>query len=402
MHSHKIFKIVLVASIIIRLYLAICTEGTYDITIWEKHANNIIKSGLTEYYKQTVDDELTFNHPPFAGELAVAILTVSKYTSIEFKILFRLLFSTLDYVIAFYIYKLLIDNKYKLFYLGLYLMNPITFVFSAYHGNTDTSLGLFIVLSIYFISRQKFISAGIAFGLGVWVKWIILIALPALFFAIPENRTKIRYITSLMITTLLGYAWYLFNAPAVMINSVFGYTGQLIQTTGGIPVWGNRIVIGWLQQLVNYADDGRLVDTILSLNSPIIIIAVTSHSWLQRLRTDSIGISRTVGEVFVIFYGFSNYWSFQYFAWCSPFLLFISLPLSLLIACMYSGYIYTLYSLVCGSYLLLGKWDFVGHPGLSRTVLFFRNSAIAISLILTFYFLGNAFIEKYQKSWTKI
>ena len=343
MHSHKIFKIVLVASIIIRLYLAICTEGTYDITIWEKHANNIIKSGLTEYYKQTVDDELTFNHPPFAGELAVAILTVSKYTSIEFKILFRLLFSTLDYVIAFYIYKLLIDNKYKLFYVGLYLINPITFIFSAYHGNTDTSLGLFIVLSIYFISRQKFISAGIAFGLGVWVKWIILLALPALFFAIPENRTKRRYITSLIVTALLGYAWGLLDSPAVMIKSVFGYTGQLIQTTGGIPVWGNRIVIGWLQQLVNHADDGKLVDTILSFNSPIVIIAVISYSWLQRHRTDSIGISRTVGEVFIIFYGLSNYWSFQYLVWCSPFLLFISFPLSLLIAGMYLRlYIYPL------------------------------------------------------------
>ena len=401
MRAPTLFKVVLAASLVIRLYLAIFTDGTTDITIWEQHAENIHRIGLTEYYRLTINDQWTFNHPPFAGKLVEAIFVIGKTFNIPFKIIFRLLFSAIDYLIAFYIYKLLAADKNRFFYVGFYLINPITFIFSAYHGNTDTSLGLFILLSVYFLSRQKMVSAGIAFGLGTWVKWIILLALPALFFAVPNNRAKIRLIAAMTITSLLGYSWCLLNAPKAMIDSVFGYTGQLIQTTAGIPVWGNRIVVGWLQDLVNPGNGGKLIDAILSYNSIIIIIVVTLYSWLRRHREGGIGLGRTVGEVFIIFYGLSNYWAFQYLVWCSPFLVFISLPLAALIACIYSGYICALYSLVCGSCFLLGKWDFVGHPGLSATVLFFRNSSIILSLALTFYFFGSTFPEKYLKESTK-
>jgi len=46
--AHTMFKLILLASIIIRLYLAICTEGTTDIIIWHKHAEQISKIGLSE------------------------------------------------------------------------------------------------------------------------------------------------------------------------------------------------------------------------------------------------------------------------------------------------------------------------------------------------------------------
>lgn len=388
------FLFLLAASVIIRLFLAIFTQGTYDIKIWEDHARAISQVGLTDYYKATLGLPQTFNHPPFAGKLVTSLFTFSQWSDIPFRIVFRLLFTSLDYVTAYYIYRIFSNNPRKLTYVAFYLLNPITIIFSAYHGNTDTSLGLFILLSIYLISRNNIVLAGIVFGLGAWIKWIVLLAFPPLFFAIPGLKDKTRYTASLTVAALAGYAWHLINEPAAVINSVFGYTGQLIQTTGRVPVWGNRIIVKWLADMLNSGSGVLLQRYIITYNSLALAGLILLYSWLRRNRQDSLGMGKTVGEIFIIFHGTTNFWAFQYLGWSTPFWIFLSWPLLLSITLTCSGYIYLLYSLVCGSLLLMGTWDFAAHPQLSPAVLFFRNCAILLFMTLTIYLFVSALRRK--------
>jgi hypothetical protein len=392
--NSKWFILVIAFSIAVRLYLVLCTQGTYDMDIWEKHAEEINKVGLTEYYKATVGSVTTFNHPPATGKLIAYIYALSGYLDLPFKVIFRSLFASLDFVIAFYLLKIFKADPRRHVYATFYLLSPITFIFSSYHGNTDTSLGLFLLLSLYFISRKEFIAAGICLGIGVWVKWIILLVFPVLFLSVSGRREKFRFSVSLACTFFFGYAWYIVNEPMVLVNSIFGYTGQLIQTTAGIPVWGNRMFIAWLLRFTPVENPDLWIHNLLRLNNVAIVLLISCYAWLQRHKSSSEEVGRTIAEVFIIFYGVSNFWSFQYFAWSAPFLVFLPLPLSLIVALVTSAYIYALYSLLCESPLLLGPWDFIGHPALSGTVLVFRNLSIALLASLAIWFIGTALLQR--------
>ena len=396
-HNGMWFKIVIIISVLVRLYLAILTEGTYDVEIWNKHISVINKIGLIEYYKTTQGSERAYNHPPAISSFITGILHVGDLLRIPFKIIFRLFFASLDFVTAFYLLKIFKNNTYKYLLTASYLLNPATFILSAYHGNTDSSLGLFILAAAYYLSQKKYMLSGIILGLGSWVKWIVFLPAPVLLFAILGIKNKGRFIASTICASLLGYFMVLVKAPGALINSVWKYGGQMIQTTAGIPVWGNRILYGNFVQLYSKISNfptpeifQRWLHWYLSHNSVLIFIVIALYSWLQRNRRDGIGMCRTIAEVFCIFYAMTNFWSFQYFAWAAPFWVFLAPLLLIVVSFFTSGYIYLFYSFVCGSCLLQGRWDFLGHPHPPTSVLFFRDLSILIFIVSSIFFFFSA------------
>lgn len=392
------FKVVLIISILVRLYLAIFTEGTYDIDIWGRHIAGINKTGLIGYYNATYGNDGLNNHPPAISSFMVWISYAGGLLHTPFKIIFRLFFTSLDFVIAFYILKILINNPYKYLLTSLYLLSPVTFILSAYHGNTDSSIGLFILAAVYYLSRKKYMLSGFILGLGSWVKWIVFLPAPALFFVIPGIKHRARFVIATAGAFLLGHFPVLLKDPNALINNVAKYGGQMIQTTAGIPVWGNRIFypdfVLFYSKFFNFPTlelFQKWLYWYLGYNSVLIFIVIVAYSWLQRHRRDGIGIGRTVAEVFCILFAITNFWSFQYFAWAAPFWVFLGPVLFLALAFFTSGYIWLLYSFVCGSYLLLGRWDFIGHPYLPAPVLFFRNASILLFVTCSIYFFCSAF-----------
>lgn len=116
------FKAVILISIIIRLFLVFNTDGTYDVGIWEHHANQIEKIGLINYYKTSFNEPIVkFNHPPFAGLVSLLILSLSRNLHLSFKIIFRLPFATMDFLTAFYLLRTFANNKNKYIYIHLFI-----------------------------------------------------------------------------------------------------------------------------------------------------------------------------------------------------------------------------------------------------------------------------------------
>lgn len=386
---------VLVLSAVIRLYVVIFTEGTYDVEIWRHHAQEIQRIGLIEYYRVSLGN---YNHPPAMGYIAAFCLSLSQWLTLPFKVLFRLLFTLQDFLIAFYMMKIFATNKYKYIQTSFYLLCPITFILSSYHGNTDSSMGLFALAGLYYLSINKYIIAGIILGTGTWVKWIIMLTLPVIFFSILSFKNKMRFLISFGVASVVGYLWAMSQDSYVVFKNVFGYGGSMIQTTAGIPVWGNRVLYAYAVKFYikvfsfpTSMHFNEWINLCVINNRVIIFVSVILYAWLRRHRRSAVDIGRTLGETFCIFFGLSNFWSFQYFAWAVPFWLFLETRLALAVYLLTTMYIYSLYSFVCGSYFFLGEWDFIGHPYLSGSILFFRDSCILLFFASTVYFFGKAF-----------
>jgi len=387
------FTWLLIASGLIRLYLVFCTEGSFDVQLWETHAANILKLGLSGYYASDVAKTTVFNHPPMIGSVVAGLFWLCSHTGIAFKIVFRLLLTSTDYLTAYYLYRIFRNSPDRRLVVAGYLLNPLTIIFSAYHGNTDPLIALCVTLSLYFISRKHPVAAGIALGCGMWVKWIVLLVLPAFFFALPVLRQKLKYLAALALACFLGYAWQFGAEPAAMLHRVFGYKGQLVQTTAGIPIWGNRIVVDWLLRLLNW-ENTDFMYYFLHYNQAAIVLLVTAYCWLRRRGTEPMELGRTIGGAFIIFYAATNFWSFQYLVWITPFLCFLERPLRLTVTITCSAYVYALYSVVCDSPFLLGTWDFIGHPQLSEPVLILRTLAVISLIAVAIYLYRNALVPK--------
>jgi hypothetical protein len=383
MLRHPGFVFAVVLSVVLRVYLAVFTEGTDDARLWEMHARGINTVGLTEYYRQTAGQWRVFNHPPAAGLGAAAVWDAAGEWGVPFKIPFRLLVTSLDYVAAFFLLRILVDDPRRYFLTAFYLLNPLTLLLSAFHHNTDSLVGLFLLLSVYFLGRGRYLAAGAALGAGMSVKWIILLGLPALFFAVHPWRAKLKFTGALALVALLGYGRYLVADQGVLTSNLFGYTGQLIHAAGGVPIWGNRIFLARAAQVVPF-DAVPLMGVLLKYNSLVVFSAVVAHAWISRGRTGA-GVGRTVAEGLVLFYALSNFWSFQYFAWCLPLLVFLPPILLWAISLGASAYLYAIYAAACRSPWLLGTWNILREPSLPGAVWFFRDAALGTVLAAAGY-----------------
>jgi len=280
------------------------------------------------------------------------------------------------------------------------LLNPITFIMSAYHGNTDSAVGLVILATIYYISQNKYLLAGLIFGFGGWLKWIVILACPVLFFALPDFKKRVKFFVTAVCTFSVSYFPMLLLVPEVLFNSVFQYGGILITTKVGF-IWGIIIFYQYFIDLYSKLFIFPIVESLDKLfywyfthERVIIAIVIISYSWLRRYRSSAIDINKTIGEVFCIFYGLTNHWGFQYLVWSTPFWVFLELPFAIFILVSTTGYIYLLYSLVCGSWFLVGKWDFASHPYLSKPILFFRDFSVSVFLGSSLYFFVTVALEK--------
>jgi len=126
-------------------------------------------------------------------------------------------------------------------------------------------------------------------------------------------------------------------------------------------------------------------------------LAIVLFSWLRRFKTTLCQLALTVAGIYTILYGFSIYWSFQYFAWSIPFWFFAPLSFSVPATILTTAYIYGLYWLVCGNPWLLGRWDFASHPHWPYFLLLFRNLTVLFFFITALIFLITAICAQFTR-----
>lgn len=369
------FWLCLAAGAALRLYLAAFTEGTYDVAIWQQHAAGVAQYGLIRYYHQNP----LMNHPPFISLVMAGLGWLSRAAGIPFGLLLRLPMVLADAGTLALLLKLLPRNRYRLAAAALYWLNPLAIILSGYHGNTDSLLAFVILLSVFFLAQEQVAWGAVALGVSVWVKLPGLLIAPALVFFVPGWRQRARFVIIATVVGVSSYVPALLSDPAVLWANVFAYKGQLVQTTGKQFIWGMRIFLKQIfDQLAPPQQELALPYILFYLNrdSTICLALILILSWLRRFKRATAELALTITGSYAILYGFSNHWSFQYFAWSIPFWVLANPGFATAATLFAGGYIYFLYAYLCGDPWLRGQWDFLGHPFWPHYLELLRNAAL--------------------------
>jgi hypothetical protein len=369
----------------LRIYCFVFTNGTGDMDDWEDHAQQVRDRGLIGYYHAN-----SFaNHPPFISKAGALILQIATATGIPFRILFRAPFALLDAGNAFLLFSLLPENRWRFLATACYWLSPAAILISAYHGNTDTAVAFFLLLTVWLATKQQILSSGATFGASLWIKLPGVLALPALLILFRRWRLRALFLLAAVVTALSTYLPAVVQDYKVVFTNVFGYRGLILQTATGIPLWGPSVLLFSTVAPIQAWPENYLRPALFLLEHSwyIAIAAILLLSWLRRNRPSPQEVCATIGMAYAVLFGFSDNWAFQYFAWALPFWFFLRWWFSIPAVALTSAYLYSLHWLFCGNGWLLGSWDFQGHPSLPFLVLTIRNLGVSFFFVSAFSFL---------------
>ncbi len=208
----------------VALFVRILLSVTYyqcdiDVNLFKHWGNNALSGGLSETYN-TLGSNI--DYPPlYVFFLYGAALMNQIFGGLFgfgqeyfFTVLIKLPSILSDIAIGYVIYRYAkkrnASDGFCLLLPSLWLFNPLAILDSACWGQVDSLLTIIVVLSIIFLNKKDFFTAGIIFGLGVMLK-------PQMFFFLP----------------VFGYMWLkdtvvFKNAMRALKNFGFAVGGALI------------------------------------------------------------------------------------------------------------------------------------------------------------------------------
>src|SRR3984893_10236674 len=195
------FWIAMLIGAALRIYCLVFTNGTGDMDDWEDHAQQVLNRGLIGYYHAN-----SFaNHPPFISKVGALILQIATVTHIPFRILFRAPFALLDAGNTLLLFSLLPENRWRFLATACYWLSPAAILISSYHGNTDTAVAFFLLLTVWLAMKQRILASGAAFGACLWVKIPGILALPALLILFRRWRLRALFLLAAVLTAFSTY-----------------------------------------------------------------------------------------------------------------------------------------------------------------------------------------------------
>jgi hypothetical protein len=365
------FWVVIALGAALRFYLVVFTEGTQDVEIWERHARDVREHGLIGYYH----GDPSANHPPFISEVESWLFAASDATGVPFRIFLRAPLALLDAATAFLLFSFLGACQWRCVAAAAYWLNPLSIIFSAYHGNTDSAVAFFLVLCVWLLSKDKFLTAAIALGVSLWIKLPTVLAIPALVLFIPDWRRRFQFLLVAGVVALATYVPALLQDPAIVWKNVFGYRAQILHTTAGLPAWGPRaLLFSIIAAPQNWPVAFRAPILFFLANSWLIaVVLALMITWLRRSMRTVPELCATIAGIYIVVLALADGFSFQYFAWSLPFWFFFPRWFFIPAIALVSGYIYFLYAYLCGNPWLIGIWDFNSHPDWPFLIVALRN-----------------------------
>lgn len=224
-------------SILIRTFFIINGLDVADVTKLHQMAEAMLK-GTNPY--------LLFNfssYPPIGLYMEAFILFLSNLMGIPFHILTKILPNLADILTTLLLYKFLRSHKVKpinaSFWSLIFILNPISIMISAAHGQIDSITSLLTILAIYILSSDKnkfhkFLPA-LSVGLAIAIKPNPVILLP--FFLVYKKSGIKQTITFLLVSlapAIIPLIPYLWQSPHAIIDNVFRYSGVYDLSYAGI------------------------------------------------------------------------------------------------------------------------------------------------------------------------
>ena len=350
----------------LRVYCVGWTDGTFDVAIKQHHGTQVDRLGLLGWYRAAE----VFNHPPLMGELFAGLVRLAEATGVPFRAVLRAPFALLDLATACLLWQLLRDRSERWVALAGYWLHPLAILFSSYHGNTDSAVAAFVLASAVLASRRRALAAGAALGVGLWVKLPVVLAAPALCLAFPTLAERWRFAAAAALVGSLTYLPGLLAEPALLVERIVGYPGSGLVTPGGLAIWG-------VVHTLRIGDTG-LAAALAAANTAVCWLPLLAFAWLRRGGIAPRVLGASVAGSFLILYGFTSFWAWQYLAWAVPFFFCLRPAFTWATALLLGGYVYAAYAFFTGSALLTGHWDFASPTAWPLGVWLLRDASVLL------------------------
>ena len=216
------------AATICKLVLAMKTYGSNDVYAYERFFGWSHYLGA-ELYQAAWD----FNHPPSMLHVFRILGWLTDVSGLWFPFWLRLPAIIADVGSLWILFEILRRRLHEASIRQALLMfaaAPALILISGFHGNTDSVMLFFLLLSVALMERGLSGRAGVAFGLAMCFKIVPVIALPVIFLYQTDRRKRIAFMGAAGITLLVAWSPYLYR--------VRGRCCSTFLDTAAIPVIG--------------------------------------------------------------------------------------------------------------------------------------------------------------------
>ncbi len=193
--------------------------------------------------------------------------------------------------------------------LALMAAAPASVLISGFHGQNDSVMIFFLLLSIYLVEKGRTVSAGAAFGLSMCVKVAPVIAVPALLFYQFGRRKWVVFFAVAGGVVLAAWSPFLIRGPRAVFTDIFGYKS-------GLGHWG----ISYLTYQLGLVSPlgTRLCAVIERLGSPVLLLIIAAVSWWMNRSANKPPLYSQIGLIFFLFLAGTSGFGVQYLAWLVP------------------------------------------------------------------------------------
>ncbi len=295
-------------ALLLKILLALKTYGTNDVyvyghfSVWSRYLGVLL-------YR--VDPQ--FNHPPSMIHVLHFLSWLASSTGLPFSFWLRFPGILADTGNLWIVWKLAGERAHQrsVFWpLVLLAGAPALILISGFHGNTDSVVIFFVLLSIYLIERGASAwSAGAALGLAFCVKVFPVIVVPVILLSLSGWGRKIKFCVAAGAVLLACWSPFLFQDPTAVIEQVFGYRSLYGH-------WGLSYLALQLPDSAPWAEVLNLAFE--SFGSYLALGLVLIVSWRMNRAAPRPRLFPQAGLVFLLFLSVSNGFGVQYLAWLAP------------------------------------------------------------------------------------
>lgn len=172
-------------------------------------------------------------YPPINYYITTSTLFLSNLLSLPFHILIKLWPNLADIVIGIILYKLLIRLKTKPLNASVwalvFLLNPISIIISAAHGQIDSVPTLLALTSVYLLifhtTKNHFLLSALSLGLAIAIKPNPLMLLPVFLIINTSLKQKLIFTLTSLAPLVISVSPFLWNGTYQILTKVFGYSG---------------------------------------------------------------------------------------------------------------------------------------------------------------------------------
>ncbi|MHA1381414.1 MAG: hypothetical protein ACTSRG_23855 [Candidatus Helarchaeota archaeon] len=272
---------------------------------------------------------------------SIALITNGDYFSIK---IFFVFLDFLNLVMLYFISRQLkIKGSYKICL--LYTLIPISLIQFAWNGHNDTGMILLVLISIYFVLKNKDMFAGIFLFLGIAYKFYAVFILPVyLIYYYKHSESISQFFKKIIITysPILIIAGGLFIYNRWLILGIF--YGALLQ--------GSRTPVLGLMSTLNGANNIRSIAGIVILYSSYFTDAIPTAIPILLYMTKDVFMITDILELTWIFFAILLFFAFKDNIIKNP--LYLSIPLTPIIIYFLEVFIqYPIYNILLLNFSIL-------------------------------------------------